>query len=201
MNTEQITNISFKIQQLSDKADITLWVAVIGAIASIIAAIVAGIFAYKSNQNNIQHQKQWAYVTKRSLLIDNAIDTMIKMMYTKLLICDHNSQPAKDNFFSLQKDALLIESQLVVYGAQKIAEAIDDIKTDIIQCPDKDFRNQWTTIYNKGTKYLNECRQYLGRDLGKDFKDFENELTTNPPPSIEIVPRGVTANTAGGLSK
>ncbi len=200
MNVDQITNIAIKIQQLGDKADFTLLVAIIGAIAAIAAAIVAGIFAYKVNQSNTQHQKQWAYINKRSLLIDHAVDTVIKMMYTKLLICDHNSQPAKDNFFSLQKDALLIESHLIVYGAQKIAEALNDIKTDIVQCPDKEFRNQWASIYSKGTGYLDQCRQFLGNDLGKDYTKFSKELTASPPPAVEFVPKTVTANTASSLS-
>lgn len=198
MNADQITNIAIKIQQLGDKANVTLLVAGIGAVAAIVAAVIAGIFAHKSNQANIEHQKQWAYVSKRSQLIDNAIDTIIKMMFNKLLICDHDSQPAKDNFFALQKDALLIESQLVVYGAQQIADALNDIKTDIIQCPDKEIRNRWTAIYNKGTGYLNECREFMGKDIGKGFKEFESELTVTPPP-VGTVPMNVTENTAGGV--
>lgn len=197
---QQITEIALQIQNIGSKTDFTLVVAAIGAVAAILSAIIAAIFAFKLNQSNIEHQKQWAYVNKRSLLIDNGVDTIIKMLFTKLLLCDHPNTPAaRDNYFALQKDALLIESQLVVYGAQEIADALFDIKRDIIQCPDNEIRLRWEAIYNKGTSYLNICRKYLGDDLGKDFKDFKRKLTETPPP-IGTVPMGVTANTAGGVT-
>ena len=196
---QQIVSIALQIQNISSKIDFTLIVAGIGAGAAILSAIIAAISALKVLKFNIEHQKQWAYISKRSQLIDNGVDTIIKMLFTKLLICDHDTQAAKDNYFALQKDALLIESQLVVYGSQEIADAFNDIKIDILQCPDKEIRQRWEAIYKKGTDYLNVCCKYLGDDLGKDFKAFKRELTETPPP-VGTVPMGVTANTAGGLS-
>ena len=200
VNTQQqLVSIAFQVQNISSKVDFTLIVAWIAAGAAILSAIIAAFAALQVLQFNIEHQKQWAYITKRSQLIDNGVDTIIKMLFTKLSICDYNTQAAKDNYFALQKDALLIESQLVVYGSQEIADAFYDIKTDILQCPDNEIRQRWEAIYKKGTDYLNVCRKYLGDDLGKDFKAFKRELTDTPPP-VGTVPMGVTANTAGGLT-
>jgi len=180
----QITNIAIKIGELGAKYSFTLYVAVISAIAAIISAIIAGIFAWKLNCANKQHEKQWAYVGKVSTLIDNGIDIFARLLFNKLLIAYNiDTQVANNNLFLLQKDILVIESQLIVYGSLELGNAVYDFKNIIIQTSNEEFINKWGDIYQEGHKLLLLCRKELGDKLSEKFKDFAQKLTEVLPSS------------------
>ncbi len=105
------------------------------------------------------------------------------MMFNKLLIIHHNNADAAVNFFVLQKDALVIESQLVVYGSLELADAFADFKDIIANTPNDQFLQKWTEIYNKGHECLLKCRKALGSDISENFKEFSRKLTIHPPSS------------------
>ncbi len=190
----QITNIAIKIGELSAKSSFTLNVAIISAIAAIISAAIAGIFAWKLNLANKQHEKQWAYINKISLLIDNGIEIFTRMLFNKLLIAYNiDITTATQNLFLLQKDALVIESQLVVYGSLEIVHAIYNFKNLITQTPNQDFIKKWGEIYQKGNELLLLCRKELGEKLSEKFTDFARALTETPP----TVPSEVNAKLIG----
>ena len=197
MNTEQITNIAIKVGEAEQKADIAFWVAIISAIAAVGAAIIAGYFKLKLNNANKQHEKQWAYIAKRSQLIDQAIEVLSRMMFNKLLIVYHNDVLAASNLFVLQKDALVIESQFVVYASQELADACYEFKNLIVNTPNNKFLEQWGDIYKKGNEYLVLCRKYLGGDLSEKFEKFAEKLIESPP--IEQVTK-ITVSTMGGIT-
>lgn len=190
----QITNIAIKIGELGAKYSFTLWVAGVSAIAAIVSAAIAGIFAWKLNLANKQHEKQWAYINKVSLLIDNGIEIFTRMLFNKLLIAYNIDTPtATQNLFLLQKDTLVIESQLVVYGSLEIADAVYNFKNLITQTPNQDFLKKWGEIYQKGNELLLLCRKELGEKLSEKFTHFARTLTEIPP----TVPPGVSAKLIG----
>jgi len=178
----QITSIAIKVGELGVKYSITFWVAIIGACAAIISAMIAGFFAWKLNLVNKQHEKQWAYVSKVSMLIDNGIDIFARLLFNKLLIAyGIDTQVAKNNLFLLQKDILVVESQLIVYGSLNLGKGVYDFKNSIIQTPDADFVKEWGNIYQKGHDLLLLCRKELGDKLSEKFGDFTNKLTKAVP--------------------
>lgn len=187
MEANQITNIAFKIGEIGARVSISFWVAIISAVASISAALLAGFFAWKLNEANKHHIKQWAYVSKVSLLIDNAIEIFSRMLYNKLLISYFNDVKASENLFLLQKDILVIESQMAVYGSLEIVESIYNFKNLIVQTPKNDFVNKWGEIYEEGRKYLLLCRKELGNKISEDFKEFTNKLTKVPPKDPNVL--------------
>lgn len=185
----QITNIAIKIGELGARTSFALIVAFISAVTALASAIIAGIFAWKLNLANKQHEKQWAYINKVSMLVDNGIEIFTRMLFNKLLIAYNiDTQIANQNLFLLQKDILVIESQLVVYGSLEIAEAAYNFKNIIVQTPNQEFLKKWGEVYQKGNELLLLCRKELGDKLTKKFADFTEELTKIPP----SVPSGAT---------
>jgi hypothetical protein len=200
----QITNIAIKIGELGAKASFTLYVAIISAIAAIISAVIAGIFAWKLNLANRQHDKQWAYINKVSMLVDNSIEIFSRMLFNKLLIAYNiDIQNANQNLFLLQKDILTIESQLVVYGSLEIADAVYNFKNIIVQTPNQDFLKRWSEIYRKGNELLMLCRKELGEKLSEKFEDFAKKLIEVPPspPSNATFDAKLMGTTRGILEK
>ncbi len=194
----QITNIAIKIGELGAQTSFALRVALISAFAAIISAIIAGLSTWKLNQANKQHEKQWAYVNKVSTLIDSGIETFSRLLFNKLLIAYNiDSLNANQNLFLLQKDILVIESQLVVYGSLELADAVYDLKNKIIQTSPLDFLNRWSEIYQDSHGLLLLCRKELGEKLSEKFKDFAHKLTEIPP----SLPSGITfdAKLLGGV--
>ncbi|MBM3246708.1 MAG: hypothetical protein FJZ13_05240 [Candidatus Omnitrophica bacterium] len=184
-------DIAIKIGEIGAKASFALIVAIISAAAAVISAIIAGIFAWRLNLANKQHEKQWAYINKVSLAVDNGIEIFARMLFNKLLIAYNiDTQVAAQNLFLLQKDILVIESQLVVYGSLEIAEAVNSFKSIITQTPNQDFLKKWEEVYRKGSDLLLLCRKTLGERLSEKFTDFANRLTRMPP---TIAP-GATVN-------
>lgn len=200
MNSEQITNIAIKVGEVGEKANIAFWIAIISAIAAIGAAIIAGYFKLKLNKAEKQHEKQWAYIAKRSQLIDHAIEVFSRMMFNKLLIA-HNvdTVQAANNLFLLQKDALVIESQLVVYASHELADACYEFKNLIINTPNNEFIGPWGEIYKKGSEYLSLCRKQLGGNINEKFDQFAQKLIQKPPiEQAESIK--VSENTMGGIN-
>jgi hypothetical protein len=189
----QITNIAIKIGELGAKTSAAIIIAIISAAAALISAIIAGIFAWRLNVANKQHEKQWAYINKVSLAIDNGIEIFARMLFNKLLIAYNiDTKVASQNLFLLQKDILAIESQLVVYGSLEIAEGIYNFKNIIIQTSNQDFLKKWGEIYGKGNELLLLCRKVLGERLSEKFTDFARGLTETPP----TISPGMTVNAA-----
>lgn len=133
-----------------------------------------------------QHQKQWAYIQKRSLLIDNAIEICARMMFNKLLVVYNNDSAAAANLFVLQKEELVIESQFVVYGSLELAQTLMNFKDLIIQTPNSEFISKWKDIHHKGHEYLLLCRRTLGNNLSQKFEKFSSELKVIPPTKAEV---------------
>ncbi len=180
MNTEQITNIGIKIGEAGQKADVAIWIAIISAIAAVVAAAIAGYFKFKLNEADKNHQKQWSYITKRRQLIDAATEIFPRILYNKLLMAHGPNPQAADNLFLLQKDILVIESQLVVYASQELADAVFDYKNLILGTPNDQFFKKWSDIYKKGNEYLVLCRRYLGNDISEKFESFAEKLIKEP---------------------
>jgi len=201
---QQITNIAIKIgelQQQSSSAFHQSWlaiaVAIIGFFGTVIAASITASLYRKLHQQQKEHEKQWAYIGKRSLLIDQAIEVCSRMMFNKLLVIHHNNADAAVNLFVLQKDALVIESQLVVYGSLELADAFANFKDTITNTPNDQFLQKWTEIYNKGHECLLKCRKTLGSDISENFKEFSGKLTVQPPSKEEL--KFLKADTMGGV--
>jgi hypothetical protein len=200
MNTEQITNIAIKIGEISQKADFTLLAAVIAAAGAVIAAVVTGYVAWKANKAEKEHQKQWAYLGKKSALIDSAIDVAVKMMFNKLALVYYRYPQAYDNLFILQKEGLVIESQLVVYGSADVAAAFSDFTEQVISCPNEQFVGKWGELYKKGQEYLELCRVSLGVNVTEPYKKFAERLAQPPAREDAQTAQIVAANTMGGVS-
>lgn len=192
MNAEQITNIAIKIGELGKTANFSLGIALLSGLVSLFCAFIAGYFKWKLNKINEEYQKQWAYISKKSLLIDNGIEVMAKMLFNKLILSYYSSDiQAQQNLFLLQKDALVIRSQLVVYSSLQIVESLLDFENLIVQTPNEKFREKWQEIYNKGNELLLLCRQHLGIAISEKFKEFAKKLIEIPgqPPPKEIAER------------
>lgn len=199
MDNSQFTNIAIRVGELGAKTSFTFWVAVISAFAALCSAAIAGIFAWKLNLANKQHEKQWTYITKVSLLIDNAIEIFSRMLFNKFILAyNNNDQSAYQNLFLLQKDILVVESQFVVYGPLEIAESIYNFKNFIIQTSNEEFLSKWNDIYQKGNELLLLCRKELGKNISAKFQDFARGLIELP---LQI-PSGVTieSKTMGSIT-
>lgn len=198
VDVDQVTNIAIKIGEAQQKADFAIWVAVIAAVGAVAAALVAGYFKLQFNKAQKEHDKQWAYVAKKSSLIDSAIEVGIRMMYNKLILAHYpTNAEAALNLFVLSKDGLVVESQMVVYGSQEMATAFSDFREAILSCPSEQFLSKWSEIYKKGQECLSLCRQSLGVAVTESFKQFQSGL--QQPPSKEQTPVSA-ATTMGSIT-
>jgi len=180
--------------------EIAIITTIIGAGATVFSALIAGIVTWIISVQKIRHQKQWAYISKRSWLIDNAIEIVTRMMFNKLLITDHDDSVAHQNLFILQKEALVVESQMVVYADPEIVEAFSEIKELILSTNIQGFRKKWNEINQKGRDCLMVCRKHLGRDISDKFKDFEKRLTSELPAREESLVITASTNSMGSIS-
>ena len=200
MNTEQITNIAIKIGEISQKADFTLLAAVIAAVGAVCASAITGYVAWKASGAEKEHQKQWAYLGKKSTLVDSAIDVAVKLMFNKLALAYYNYNQAYDNLFILHKEALVIESQFIVYGSPDLAEAFADFRERVVSCPNEQFIGKWGELYKKGQEYLELCRVSLGVNVTEPYKKFAERLAQPPAREDAQTAQIVAANTMGGVS-
>lgn len=200
MNAEQITNIAIKIGEISQKADFTLLAAVIAAIGAVFASAITGYVAWRSSRTEKEHQKQWAYLGKKSTLIDSAIDVAVKMMFNKLALVYYGYGQARDNLFILHKEALVIESQFIVYGSPDLANAFADFRERVISCPNEQFVGKWDALYKKGQEYLELCRISLGVNVTERYEKFAARLGRPPAREEAQTAKIVEANTMGGVS-
>jgi hypothetical protein len=185
---QQIMNIAIKIgelQQQSSSAFHQSWLAItvagLGFLGTVVAACITAALSRRLHQQQKEHEKQWAFINKRSLLIDQAIDTCAKILYNRPLVIYRNDQTAAANLYALQKDALVIESQLVVYFKVELAQDFADFKNLILNTPNEQFLSQWNEIYSKGHEYLLKLRKELGSDVSENFDTFAKKLTLLPP--------------------
>lgn len=203
MDFEQITNIGIQIGELQQKADFTLWAAVVACVGSIIGVIIAGWTARRLKEIEKKQQTQWAYLGKQSTLIDLAIDVCAKMLFNKLLLAYKvDESTAAINLFVLRKEALVLESQLVVYGNVELVDAVHDYVDLILNTPTDKFLGEWAKIYNKGREHLLVFRKVLGEGVSQEYKDFEKKLknvSQFQPPSAEQV-KGANASGLGGTA-
>lgn len=177
MIDQQITNIAIKIGEVQQKADFALWGAMIAAAGAIIAAAIAGYFKWQLNQAQKQHEKQWAFIGKKTALFDAAIETLVRMLWNKLLITNNlYVELAGNNLFLLQKDSLAIESQLYLYGNQKLADAVALFKEKIISTDLKAQGNQWAEILDEGRKQLDVLKSDLGTSVTEGYNAFKSKL-------------------------
>jgi len=149
----------------------------IAAIGAAIAAGIAGYFKWQLSQTQKQHEKQWAFVGKKTLLFDAAIETLVRMLWNKLLITNNlYVELASNNLFLLQKDSLVIESQLFLYGNQALADAVAIFKEKIIATDLKAPGNQWAEILEEGKKQLNMLKSDLGTSVTEGYRNFKSKL-------------------------
>ena len=204
MGIEQVTNVAIQIQELSQKTDTTFWVALIGCAGSIFAAIISGFTSHRVKDIEKKQQTQWAYIQRRSLLVDQTIEVCVRMLYNKLLIANNlEVAEASKNLFVLQKEALVIESQFVVYGSSELVNGIHGFVGLILSTPNDQFLAKWGEIYDKGSEYLLICRKELGEGIGQKYKEFEKgikDLSKFQPPTPDQV-KMIQANTMGGIAK
>lgn len=185
MNNVDITNIAIKIGELSAKTSFAIIVAIIGAIASIICAILAGCFKITLDKANQRYQQQWAFIGKKTLLFDAAIEICSRMLWNKLLLAA-NKLPslAQDNLFLLDKDCLVVETQLLLYGNQNLADALRAFREKIINTPENKVREEWTNIIDEGRKQICELKKDLYGSLTERYETFASKLK---PPDINEV--------------
>lgn len=200
MDTEQITNIAIKIGEISQKTDSTYLAAVVAAVGAVLASVITGYVAWRASRKEKEHQKQWAYLGKKSALIDSAIDVAVKMMFNKLALVYYNYQQAYDNLFILHKEALVIESQFIVYGSPDLADAFADFREQVISCPNEQFVGKWDELYKKGQGYLELCRVSLGVNVTEPYQKFADRLGQPPARQDAQTAQIVAANTMGGVS-
>ena len=197
MQNNLFNAIDVTIQNMGTPSKILIFTAFLATASTIIAALITGVVTWISNSQKLKHEKQWAYICKRSSIIENAIDVILKMMFTKLLIADHDSKDAKGNFFTLQKDALFIESQLVLFASLEIAEKFYNFKNKIILIPPQDMRARWEELYKEGGDLIRNCRQYLGNNMNQKFEKFTKELIVDKPPQTEEILGSLASTTLG----
>ena len=177
MVDQQIINIAIKIGAIEQKANFAFWGAFISAIGAIIAAGVAGYFKWQLSQAQKQHEKQWAFVGKKTLLFDAAIETLVRMLWNKLLITNNMYvELANNNLFLLQKDCMVIESQLFLYGNQALAEAVAAFKEKIIITNLAAPGNQWEEIMEEGRRQLFLLKQDLGTSVTEGYEKFKTKM-------------------------
>ena len=138
-----------------------------------------------------QNIKQSVYIQKTHILIESAIEVLVRMMFNKLLLSYYpKDNQSRTNLFLLQKNAMVIEANLVIYAPPEITDAISDFKAYILSVPEAEFQHKWGEIYNKGSSYLMKCRAVLGIAIDEKFQDFVGKLKT-PPEQVD----GVVAST------
>ncbi len=178
----QMTNIAIKVGEIGIQASVAIVVAVLGAIASLICAIISGMLKIKLDKTQQQYQKQWAFIGKKTVLFDAAIEVCARMIWNKLLMADNVLVVvARNNLFLLQKECLVLETQLFLYGDKEIAGALADFKNKIISIPDSEFRKRWSEIIEEGRKQLGVLKNNLGISVAEDYKSFTDKLI---PPEV-----------------
>jgi hypothetical protein len=202
MTNDQITNIAIKIGELQQKTDFSLYIAVISALVALVTAGIGAYAGWKLFHLHRQHEKQWAYVQKKSLIIDSAIEVFWRMIFNKLLVIHHNSIEAGNNLFLLNKDASVLESQMVVYGDLDIAEAMSEFRNVILNTPNDKFLSEWQNILEKGRECLLLGRKNLALNISERFEDFKDKLKashTIQAPTKQETPASVQADTMGSV--
>ena len=193
---QQITLIQNDIHTAQTRATITLGVALLGLIGTIVASIISARASRRTAQiageiqkaisvDRTKHEKQWEYFKTQMALVNAAVDVMWRLIFNKLVLCDHGTNVAsKNNLFLLEKDAFTIESLLLIYAPESFAAAVAEMRGLILSIPDKDFRKRWDEMYGRGREITLKVRKEMGEGLEKPFEGFVSELK-GPPPSAE----------------
>jgi hypothetical protein len=177
MNGIELTNIAIRVGELSQKTSIAITIAIIGGFAAVISAIIAGIFAKRLNDANKQHEKQWAFIGKKTTLFNSAIEIIARMLWNKVLLGDKILvQEAASNLFLLTKDCLVIEAQLLLYGNEKLSSAIGNIKQSIMSTPNETIREKWNEIITGAIKQIYVLKEDLGASVTEKFTAFSEKL-------------------------
>lgn len=220
--SNQILNIGIQLGQANQKADTAIIVAVVSGLFAIVAAFVAGYFRWKISEmaqvhekklNEInqshekrlsemdkEHEKQWAFVNRKVILIDRAIEVCWKIIFNKLAIADLKWTAAHENIFLLQKDAWIIESEMAVYASQELVDAFAEYKNYISNISPETIRANWNEIIDKGRNCLMLCRKHLGKDVSEKYEEFAKNLITSPPLEEEVKAITVNVNSLGALT-
>jgi hypothetical protein len=189
MNNLDITNIAIKVGELGTKTSVAILVACVGAVATIISTLIAWNFKKRLDISQKQYSQQWAFIAKKTLLFDTAIETCSRMLWNKLLLSsDQFSNLAKNNLFLLQKDCLVIEAQLLLYGNQELAKALGNIRNKIIMTEDDKFAEKWSEIIESCLKEIYVLKNDLYGAITEQYKAFTEKLKT---PSIDKVSEDV----------
>ncbi len=203
MNQEQITNIAIQIGELQRQTQTTLWT-IVGFGVTILVVLIAAYFSWRRDVAQKRHEKQWFYFQKKTQIVDAAIEVSLRMMFNKLLLAYYNDVMASNNLFLLNKDALVIESQMVVYAPPELAEDFADFRETIIQTPNSEFLQKWGEIYDKGAKYLLKVRRVLGIEIDQRFEKFVKSLREIGPgqqPTQDQVGKILQADSMGAIRK
>jgi hypothetical protein len=157
---------------------------------TIAVAFISGLFVLLSkfidwliSSVRLNREKQSYYFNKTCILVENGVEVFLRIIFNKLLIA-YKITPVetwKNNIFLLHKDILNIESLLVIYAPQEIIEPFADFRAFILSLKDELAAEKWNEIYSKGSNYLGKIRKSLGITLGKNFKDFMEDLKSGAP--------------------
>ena len=189
---QQITLIQNDIHSVQANSLITIGIAAIGFFGTLAASVVSAVASWNAartasdvqkavSSDRMKHEKQWEYFKTQMSLINSATDILWRIIYNKLVLCDHaTNSAAKSNLFLLEKDAFTVESLLVVYGPESFGVAVGSMRELILSIPDKDFRKRWDEMYAEGRKKLLEIRVEMARGLEKPFEGFVSELKGTP---------------------
>ena len=108
---QQITLIQNDIYTAQTRATLTLAVAVIGVLGTVIASIISARASRKTarltgeiqkiiSADRTKHEKQWEYFKAQMTLVNAAVDVMWRLIFNKLVLCDRRTDAAsKNNFF------------------------------------------------------------------------------------------------------
>ena len=86
---------------------------------------------------------------------------------------------ANDNLFLLYKDSVVVETQLLLYGNQNLANAFVAAREKIIGTPNDKIIAEWTNIVEECRKQIYELKHDLYGAITEEYKTFAEKL--KPP--------------------
>lgn len=179
MDQQQITNIAVMVGNAEAKANFAIWVAIISGIFGIVSAVIAGIFKVRLENFQKQHDKQWAFVGKKTEIFNKAIDVYMRMLWNKLLVSRGNFvHESRMNIFLLQKDSYCLQGEMFVYGGIELARAMSDLEDKIMAIPENTpiTSDVWTSVTIECRKTLVSFRNDLGCSVIEKFDNFQKKL-------------------------
>ena len=173
---DYFTEIVVKHSDQISASAYTILVTIFGVGLKIFADNISKIREFNNNKHNF-------YCTKTYGLVDSSFDTILKIIFNKILIANNtpNISTWQNNIFLLHKDILLLRAQLAIYAPEKVLLPIAEFSDEILSMDNNKILSEWNNLVQKAGVNLNIVRTEMAKTLFGDHAQTSKQMKTPIP--------------------